>query len=88
MFRTVLNKRLRKKKKIMEKNNAERLCEETRLEDGILVYRFQNEGQEPLKVFRNISRNFIQFHFCGKGDGTFLFNNGSYKMPGVCDDGR
>ena len=81
MFRTVLNKQLRKKRKVMEKNNAERLCEETKLEDGILVFRFQNEGQEPLKVFRNISRNFIQFHFCGKGDGTFLFNNGNYKMP-------
>lgn len=65
----------------MEKNNAERIFEETKLEEGILIYKFQNEGAETLKVFRNISRSFIQFHFFGKGDGTFLFNNGSYRIP-------
>lgn len=81
MFRTVLNKAAPENGLAMEKNNAERLFEETKLEDGIFVYKFQNEGAETLKVFRNLSRSYIQFHFCGKGDGTFLFNNGSYRMP-------
>ena len=81
LFRMVLNKVAVITRGVMEKNNAERLCEETRLEEGISLFRFQNEGQESLKVFQNISRNYIQFHFCGKGDGTFLFNNGSYRMP-------
>ena len=81
MFRTVLNKAAPENGLAMEKNNAERLFEETKLEDGIFVYKFQNDGAETLKVFRNLSRSYIQFHFCGKGDGTFLFNNGSYRMP-------
>lgn len=64
----------------MDKNIAERVFEETKPEEGIFVFKFQNEGQEPLKIFRNVASNYIQFHFCGKGSSTFLFNNGSYRL--------
>lgn len=64
-----------------EKNIAERIFEKTKLEEGFYVLKFQNEGDEPKKFLRNIGSSFIQFHFCGKGTGLFVFNNGSYKLP-------
>lgn len=63
----------------MEKNIAEGAFQKIRLEEGFYLLQFENEGLEPLKLLRNINSNFIQFHFAGKGVGTFSFNNGSYK---------
>lgn len=65
----------------MEKNIAEGVFEKTRLEEGFYLLRFRNEQKEPVKVLRNINSNFIQFHFSGKGESKFFFNNGSYKIP-------
>lgn len=64
----------------MEKNIAERLFEESQIEDGFFILKFKNEGDDPEKVFRNISSSFIQFHFCGKGESKFFFNYGAYKI--------
>ena len=65
----------------MEKSNAEGVFEKTRLEEGFYLLKYQNEQKQPVKVLRNINSNFIQFHFAGKGEGRFFFNNGSYKIP-------
>lgn len=65
----------------MEKNIAERLLEENLLEEGFYILKVKNEGQEVQSTFRHIGQNFIQFHFCAKGEGTFAFNNGNYQMP-------
>lgn len=65
----------------MEKNNAQEAFEKIRLEEGFYLLKFRNEQQQPLKLLRNINSNFIQFHFSGKGESCFFFNNGSYKIP-------
>lgn len=65
----------------MEENIAERVFEESLIEEGFSILKFKNEGDDIQKSYRNIGHSFIQFHFCVKGEGTFLFNNGSYSMP-------
>ena len=65
----------------MEENVAQSTFEKTKLEEGFYLLKFQNPSKQPLKVQRNINSNFIQFHFSGKGEGRFFFNNGSYKIP-------
>ena len=65
----------------MEKNIAGGVFEKTKLEEGFYLLKFRNEKQETVKVQRNINNNFIQFHFSGKGESRFFFNNGSFKIP-------
>lgn len=65
----------------MEENVAQSSFEKTKLEEGFYLLKFQNPSKQALKVQRNINSNFIQFHFSGKGEGRFFFNNGSYKIP-------
>lgn len=65
----------------MGKNIAQGLLEESLLEEGFYMFRFKNNSSEVQKAFRDIGQNYIQFHFCAKGASTFLFNDGSYKMP-------
>ncbi len=64
-----------------EKNIAGGVFEKTKLEEGFYILRFQNDDDKPHKILRNIASTFIQFHFCGKGEGRFFFNNGNYKIP-------
>ena len=66
---------------MMEKNIAEGLMEENLLEDGFYLLRFKNNSSKVQKTFRSIGKNYLQFHFCAKGASSFLFNDGSYKMP-------
>lgn len=62
------------------KNNAPGILEETQLEEGFFVLKFQNEFTENQSVIRDIDSSFIQFHFCVKGAIKFNFNNGSYSL--------
>ncbi len=62
------------------KNNAPGILEETQIEDGFHILKFQNETNEDQCIVRNIDSSFIQFHFCIKGAVTFNFNNGSYSI--------
>lgn len=64
-----------------EKSIAQGPFEKTKIEEGFYLLRFQNDQDKPIKVTRNINSKFIQFHFSGKGEGRFFFNNGSYKIP-------
>ena len=64
-----------------EKNVAEGLLNETRIEAGFIVLRFDNELTQKQQVVREIDSSFIQFHFCLKGAAVFNFNNGAYQLP-------
>jgi len=64
-----------------EKSIAEGFVDETKIEDGFYILKFQNEENEPQKISREIDSTYIQFHFCLKGDGKFMFNNSSYEVP-------
>lgn len=63
------------------KNNAPSLIQETLVEDGFYILRITNDTNENQDVSRDVSRNFIQFHFCIKGSAEMSFNEGAYKLP-------
>ncbi|TLP77339.1 AraC family transcriptional regulator [Maribacter sp. ACAM166] len=62
------------------KNNAQGSFDEVRIEEGFYVLKFQNESDSFTNYSREINKGFIQFHFCLKGSGTFLFNKGTYTL--------
>ncbi|MEM7185089.1 MAG: AraC family transcriptional regulator [Bacteroidota bacterium] len=70
----------------LSKNIAESIYEETGIEDGFFILKFQNDGEDHQLYKREVNANFIQFHFCVKGSGTFHFNRGSYSLP--IEEGR
>lgn len=63
------------------KNIAEGIYDETTIEDGFFILKFQNETDETRLFKREVNANFIQFHFCIKGTGSFNFNKGNYQLP-------
>ncbi|MDT0555497.1 AraC family transcriptional regulator [Patiriisocius hiemis] len=63
------------------KNNAQGLYEETTVEEGFFVLKFQNETDDIQTFSREINLNFIQFHFCVKGMANFSFNEDAYTLP-------
>lgn len=65
----------------MHKNNDKSLAEVTVIEEGFFVLRFQNDSGESIRESREINSSFIQFHFCMKGRGDFIFNEGNYVFP-------
>ncbi|TPN87991.1 AraC family transcriptional regulator [Aquimarina algicola] len=65
---------------IQIKNNAPGILDETFIENGFYILKFQNETNESQEVIREIDSSYIQFHFCIKGGITFNFNNGSYAI--------
>jgi AraC-like DNA-binding protein len=62
----------------MLKNNDESMGSRITIEDGFYVLRFQNDRTEVATEVREINSSFIQFHFCVKGQGDFVFNDGNY----------
>lgn len=64
-----------------EKNIAAGFVDETKIEEGFYILKFQNEEKLPGNISREIDSSFIQFHFCVKGKAKFLFNNSSYELP-------
>lgn len=62
------------------KNVAKGSFEEILIEDGFYVLKIQNEGTSIEKITREINRRYIQFHFCLKGGGKFIFNEGNYAL--------
>lgn len=63
------------------KNNAQGLYEETVVEEGFFILKFQNETDDIQTFSREINLNFIQFHFCVKGTANFSFNEDAYTLP-------
>lgn len=65
----------------LHKNVAQSFYEETKIEPGFFILKFNNESDENQTFMREVSSTFIQFHFCIKGAASFLFNEGSYTLP-------
>ncbi|MCC4230479.1 MULTISPECIES: helix-turn-helix domain-containing protein [Zunongwangia] len=63
------------------KNIAVGITEETKVEDGFYIFKFQNETSDKQIVEREVDVSFIQFHFNVKGESKFLFNSGRYELP-------
>ena len=64
-----------------QKNVAQSFYEETLIEAGFFILKFNNETDENQTFKREVSSNFIQFHFCIKGSASFIFNEGNYTLP-------
>lgn len=62
------------------KNNAQGSIDEVLIEEGFYVLKFQNDTDTTMAYTREINKRFIQFHFCLKGQGDFLFNRGNYTL--------
>lgn len=62
------------------KNIAQGSFEELPIENGFYILKIQNNTPEIKKVTREINRSYIQFHFCLKGGGKFVFNQGNYAL--------
>lgn len=65
----------------LEKNVAQSFYEETTIEPGFFILKFNNETDVNQTFKREVISNFIQFHFCIKGSASFVFNEGNYKLP-------
>jgi len=63
-----------------QKNIASGSHEEILVEEGFYVLKIQNDTDGVQRVEREIDSSFIQFHFCLKGEGAFLFNQGNYSL--------
>ncbi|MEP6261161.1 MAG: AraC family transcriptional regulator [Gillisia sp.] len=66
---------------LVEENIAGGFMEQTKIEEGFYILKFQNETTIPQLISRGISSSYIQFHFNVKGKSKFLFNNGNYQLP-------
>lgn len=60
---------------------AQGIYKETMIEEGFFILKFNNETNENQLFRRDVNSNYIQFHFCVKGRGSFSFNNGNYTLP-------
>ena len=63
------------------KNVVEGIYQETQVEEGFFVLKFNNETPNNQQFRREVNASFIQFHFCVKGASSFSFNNGNYQLP-------
>lgn len=64
----------------IHENVAKGSFDEVLIEDGFYVLKIQNRGNEEVQIKREINRRYIQFHFCLKGGGKFVFNDGNYAL--------
>ena len=64
-----------------EKSIAQSFYEETQVDLGFFILKFTNDSSENQYFKREVNSNFIQFHFCVKGQGAFVFNEGNYNLP-------
>ncbi len=62
-------------------NVAEGLFEELAIEDRFFVLIFENESDDIQAFRRNVSKEYIQFHFGSKGSARLSYNEGSYLLP-------
>lgn len=62
------------------KNIAKGSFEELLIENGFYVLKIQNNTSDIKHVTREINRSYVQFHFCLKGGGKFIFNQGNYAL--------
>ncbi|TCK67724.1 AraC family transcriptional regulator [Winogradskyella wandonensis] len=65
----------------ISKSVAQGSFEETYLEEGFFILSYKNDSNAIEIAERQIDSSYIQFHFCAKGQATFVFNQGSYRLP-------
>jgi cell division protein YceG involved in septum cleavage len=63
-----------------EKNIARGSEQFIEIEEGISILSVKNDSEHEECITHNISADFIQFHFCVKGEIKFNFNEGSYAL--------
>ena len=63
------------------KNDDKSSFEESVLDYGFKVLRMKNDLQVAVKENYPVNQDFIQFHFCLKGQMNFVFNEGNYSFP-------
>ena len=64
-----------------EKNNEKSSFELTEINSGCFVMRTKNDTDQILDLTHAVAQDFLQFHFCLKGQMNFQFNQGSYTFP-------
>jgi len=60
------------------KSIAKGSTESFTVDNGIILLKQTNDNEFASNFNFNISKDYIQFHFCLKGTSKFLFNQGSY----------
>lgn len=63
-----------------KENNAIRTFNETKVDDGVLVFALKNDSAKVQSVAKAVESDYIQFHFCVKGASRFIFNEGRYTL--------
>ncbi|MFT4668974.1 MAG: AraC-like DNA-binding protein [Ulvibacter sp.] len=66
---------------ISTENISEGVYNETIIEEGFYILAFNNEIGNDVHYKREVGSNFVQFHFCLKGQARFSFNDGNYILP-------
>ncbi|MFT4848702.1 MAG: AraC-like DNA-binding protein [Sediminicola sp.] len=66
---------------ISTENISEDVYNETIIEEGFYILAFNNEIGKDVHYKREVGSNFVQFHFCLKGQARFSFNDGNYILP-------
>ena len=64
-----------------EKNNDKSSSELTEIDSGCYVLRAKNDTDASLDISQTVAQDFLQFHFCLKGQMNFKYNQGSYTFP-------
>jgi AraC-like DNA-binding protein len=63
-----------------QKSIAKGTFDETFIEEGFFVLTCKNDKGVIEVLERSIDSSYIQFHFCTKGSGAFVFNQGNYNL--------
>lgn len=61
------------------KNNDGSSINKYVIEDELILFTFKNETDQKKEFYQETDSQFIQFHFCIKGEATFVFNEGRYR---------
>lgn len=64
-----------------EKNNDKSSFELTEIDPSCYVLSAKNDTDAALDITHTVAQNFLQFHFCLKGQMNFKYNQGSYTFP-------
>ncbi|GAA0872829.1 helix-turn-helix transcriptional regulator [Gangjinia marincola] len=68
-------------KQNIEKNVARSSSELVNIEDDFIIITHKNNSDSLEEFKHQVDSSYIQFHFCAKGNGIFVFNNGNYRLP-------
>ncbi len=66
---------------VSTENISEGVYIETIIEEGFYILAFNSEIGNDVYYKREVGSNFVQFHFCIKGQARFSFNDGNYILP-------